>query len=120
LLTRPEDEAVLTEFYRTVRPWGWWAPIRDRVMRADPSFQPNPNFRKDCVNVVVGIVWQVSLAALPIYLVLRDWLWVGSIFTTLLITSIIIKVNWYDKLEQDERVRVSGARRVLGGPAEPV
>jgi hypothetical protein len=45
-------------------------------------------------------VWQLSLTALPIYLVLRQWSWVGAIAATLVVTSLIIKLNWYDKLEK--------------------
>lgn len=28
LLTRPEEETVLTSFYKSVRPIGWWKPVR--------------------------------------------------------------------------------------------
>jgi Na+/proline symporter len=100
LLTKPEDDATLKSFYRTVNPWGAWGPIREKVLRDDPGFTPNPNFGRDLTNVAVGIVWQLCLTALPIYLVLRQWSWVGAIAALLVITSVIIKLNWYDKLEQ--------------------
>ena len=95
-----EDEATLKQFYRTVNPWGFWGPIRAKVMQEDPSFRPNPNFKRDTSNVLVGIVWQLCLTALPIYIVLQHWSWVGAIAATLLVTSVIIKFNWYDKLEK--------------------
>ncbi len=100
LLSKPEEDAVLKHFYKTVNPWGAWGPIRDKVMQEDPTFQPNRNFRRDTTNVLVGIVWQLCLTALPIYLVLRHWSWVGGIAATLLVTTLIIKFNWYDKLEK--------------------
>ncbi len=115
-LSKPEDDAILKHFYKTVNPWGAWGPIRDKVMQEDPSFQPNRNFGRDTTNVLVGIVWQLCLTALPIYIVLRHWSWVGAIFSTLLVTSIIIKFNWYDKLEKapgpgpDRRTPVGIAR----------
>ena len=99
-LTKPEDEAVLKKFYLTVNPWGAWGPIREKVRRENPSFQPNPDFKKDCLNVAVGIVWQLCLTALPIYLVLREWSWTGGIAVVLLVTSVFLKFNWYDKLEK--------------------
>ncbi|OFZ81923.1 MAG: sodium:solute symporter [Bdellovibrionales bacterium RIFOXYD1_FULL_53_11] len=98
LLTRPEDDEVLMKFYKTVRPWGFWGPIREKVMRLDPSFEPNRNFKKDMTNVAVGIVWQLSLTALPVYLVLQNWQWFGIVLATLVATSVFIKYNWYDKL----------------------
>lgn len=100
LLSKPEDEAILKDFYRIVRPWGFWGPIRDKVQREQPTFQPNRACKRDWANVFVGIIWQLCLTALPIYLVLRSWSWVGAILVVLIITSVIIKFNWYDKLEK--------------------
>jgi hypothetical protein len=100
LLSKPEDDAILMRFYRTVNPWGAWGPIRDRVLREDPAFQPNRSCGRDCANVMVGIVWQLCLTALPIYLVLQNWSWAGAIIATLAVTTLIIKFNWYDKLEK--------------------
>ena len=52
-------------FYRTVRPWGFWKPVHDKVVAIDPSFQPNRNFRRDMVNVVVGTIWQTRCVPCP-------------------------------------------------------
>jgi hypothetical protein len=100
LLTAPEDEAVLKKFYKTVNPWGWWGPIRAKVMAEDPSFAPNRGAARDLTNVAVGIVWQLCLVTLPIYLVLRQWDWAGGIFVLLLATSLYLKFSWYDRLEK--------------------
>ena len=90
----------MKNFYKTVNPWGAWGPIRAKVMKDDPSFRPNFNMGRDLLNVVVGIVWQLSMTALPIYIVLRDWTWAGWILVSLAATSIFLKFNWYDKLEK--------------------
>jgi SSS family solute:Na+ symporter len=100
LLSKAEDDAVLKQFYRTVRPWGVWGPVREKVMQEDPAFQPNRDFGRDTTNVLVGIVWQLCLTALPIYLVLQHWSWVSAILAVLVVTTLIIKFNWYDKLEK--------------------
>jgi Na+/proline symporter len=100
LLNPPEDEAVLKKFYKTVNPWGAWGPIRAKMIAEDPGFVPNPHFKKDTVNVLVGIVWQLCLTVLPIYVVLRNWNWVGGILVLLAATTVFLKVNWYDKLER--------------------
>jgi hypothetical protein len=52
------------------------------------------------MNVAVGIVWQLCLTALPIYIVLREWPWAGGIAVVLAVTSVFLKFNWYDKLEK--------------------
>jgi SSS family solute:Na+ symporter len=101
LLTPPDDPAVVASFYRTVRPWGAWGPVRDRVMAADPRFEPNRNFRRDAFNVVIGTIWQIGLVALPIYLVMRNWVSFGAVLAIIAVTSLILKRSWYDRLEAD-------------------
>jgi Na+/proline symporter len=102
LLTEREPDAVLKRFYRQVRPWGRWGPIRDAVLAEDPSFQPNRGAVRDAVNVAVGLAWQMTLVTLPLYMVLRDmrglWLSLGA----LLATSWFLKVSWLDRLEPPE------------------
>jgi solute:Na+ symporter, SSS family len=100
LLSPPEDDAILMRFYKTVNPWGAWGPIREKVLREDPSFRPNRNMGRDSANVLVGIVWQLCLTALPIYIVLQSWSWASAIAATLAVTTLFIKFNWYDKLEK--------------------
>jgi len=62
LLTPAEDEQVLKDFYRKVRPWGFWGPILAKVRQEDPGFERNPDFWRDMFNIVVGIAWQTSLS----------------------------------------------------------
>jgi Na+/proline symporter len=94
----PEDTETLKNFYKTTNPWGFWGPIRDLVVAEDPTFKPNDAALRDSLNVVVGIVWQCCLTSLPIFIVLRNWNWAGGVFLLLAVTSIFIKLNWYDKL----------------------
>jgi solute:Na+ symporter, SSS family len=98
LTTAPEDEATLLEFYKRVNPWGFWGKIRSKAMLQDPSFVPNRNFARDSVNVMVGIVWQICLVLFPIYLVLRNGPAITAVGTVLVLTTVFIKYNWYDRL----------------------
>jgi len=100
LLTRPDDDAVLKDFYKRVRPWGFWRPVLEMVRREDPSFEPNRDFGRDMVNVAVGIVWQTTLTLIPIYLVIRGYTELGICGLLLVLTSVFLKKNWYDKLEE--------------------
>ena len=100
LCTKPEDDAILVHFYKTVRPWGAWGRIRDLVLRDDPTFQPNGDCARDWLNIAVGIVWQVSIFTTPIYLVLRNWPAFWLCFSIFAITMTFLKFNWYDKLEK--------------------
>jgi hypothetical protein len=101
LCTKPEADETLIKFYKNVRPWGAWGRIRDLVMKSDPSFQPNRDCARNWVNIVVGIVWQLSIFTTPIFLVTRNWpsFWIClSVFAA---TATFLKFNWYDKLERD-------------------
>jgi Na+/proline symporter len=100
LATEPEDEEILKKFYKTVNPWGCWGHIREKVIAADPAFVPNRDMVHDLTNVAVGIVWQLCLVTLPIYIVLQQWTVAGGILVLLAATSIHMKFRWYDRLEK--------------------
>lgn len=99
LSTAAEDDEVLISFYQKVRPWGCWGPIKAKVLLQNPDFASNHAFARDAVNIVVGMIWQISLVVLPIYLVIREMVPMAMAFAVMLLTSFILKKNWYDKLE---------------------
>ena len=103
-LTAPEDEAVLKDFYRRVRPWGFWGPILKKVQQEDPSFQRNPDFLRDMFNVVIGMIWQVSLVILPMYIVTWHLRRAALTFAVIAITSITLKLTWYNHLKDLEHI----------------
>ena len=96
------DEATLERFYLTVRPWGFWRPVHERVVAKYPQVKANGHFKRDMFNVCIGIVWQMSLTVIPMYLVIKDGMPLVSSILVLLITSLILKKNWYDKMCRDE------------------
>lgn len=94
-VTAPE---VLDHYYKQTNPWGIWGPVKERVAAAYPDFRPNCNFKRDVLNVGIGIVWQITLVTLPVYLVLMEWTPFVVSLALMLLTSWILKKNWYDKL----------------------
>ncbi len=103
LLTKPDDEAVLKDFYRRVRPWGFWGPVLKKVLAEDPGFKRNRDFLRDMFNIAVGIVWQISLVALPLYIVIQESRRAAITLAVVLGTSAILKFTWYDHLAVRER-----------------
>lgn len=97
--TQPDDMEVLKSFYKQVRPWGFWKPVLALVVAEHPDFKANRNFKRDMFNVVIGIIWQTSLVALPICLVIQEKMFVLYDTIVLITTSLILKHTWYDKLE---------------------
>jgi Na+/proline symporter len=98
-LTKPEPDEGLMRFYMQVRPWGIWKPVLKKVQRFYPDFQPNRNFKRDAFNVIIGIIWQTSLIAVPIYFVIHEFSYFAIAAGIILITSIILKFTWWNKLD---------------------
>jgi solute:Na+ symporter, SSS family len=93
------DMKVLKSFYKTVRPWGFWKPVHELVVADDPSFVANKRFKLDMFNVVLGIIAQLCLTILPMYLILGFTLPLMLTTAILIIIVIILKKTWWDKLE---------------------
>lgn len=99
LLTAPDPPEVLRDFYLKVRPWGFWGPVHAAVVADHPEIEANKDFRRDMVNVLIGIVWQTGLVAIGILIVLEDIGALAVAVGVVVVTSALLKVNWYDKLE---------------------
>ncbi|RZK68411.1 MAG: sodium:solute symporter, partial [Pedobacter sp.] len=82
-----------------VRPWGFWKPIQDMVVKDDPTFQANKNFKLDMFNVALGIVAQLCLTIFPMYLITGMFspLWITVGILTVII--FILKRTWWNRLE---------------------
>jgi SSS family solute:Na+ symporter len=96
----PTDAETLKSFYKTVRPWGFWKPIHEKVLKEDPSFVGNKNFRINAFNIVLGMIGQTCLTILPMYVVL--WLKLPLLITIgiLLVIILILKRTWWDRLNE--------------------
>jgi solute:Na+ symporter, SSS family len=95
----PTETETLKKFYSTVRPWGFWKPIHELVMKENPSFESNKRFKLDMFNVVIGIIAQCCLTILPMYIVL--WLKLPLLITViiLIVIGFILRKTWWNKLE---------------------
>jgi Na+/proline symporter len=99
-LAPPTDAAVLKSFYASVRPWGFWEPIKAQVLADNPNFQPNRNFRRNMFNVALGIVAQLCLTILPMYLLLSQTLPLLVTIGILAVVGSILKKTWWDRLTE--------------------
>lgn len=99
LATKPDDEEVLKNFYLKVRPWGFWGPIHDKVAAEYSGIERNKDFKRDMLNVAVGIIWQTALTATGIFLVIQEYTYMTMCVAVVLVTMVFLKSNWYDNLE---------------------
>jgi len=101
LLTEADELEDLKSFYRNVRPWGFWAPVAEAVLKEDPAFKTGASAIRDLSNVAVGIVWQTALVVAPVYFIIREWYAMAVAVAIASLTSYWLKKFWYDKLPND-------------------
>lgn len=99
LLTRPVEKETTLTFYTKTRPWGFWKPVIAQARVIDPLFKPNTGILRDGINVLAGIIWQMCMIIMPLYIAYRQWTTVWICLGVLLVSSFFLKKNWYDKLE---------------------
>ncbi len=98
-LTPATSMETLKAFYENVRPWGWWQPVYKALKKENVSITKNTDFISDMLNCVVGVVWQSSMILLPIYFLIRDYPKTGVALLVFVITSVILKFTWLDKVK---------------------
>ena len=101
LLTPPDDEGVLDTFYLKVRPWGFWGPVHARIAARYPDLEANRDAGRDLLNVVIGMVWQTSLVAIGIYLVIEDWTGLTVASGLASAAMAVLKFTWYDRMRDE-------------------
>lgn len=94
----PTDSATLVSFYTTVRPWGLWKPVRDMARQTQPDIVANPNFRINMFNVALGIMGQILLTLLPMYLILSKWTELIVVIALLLVIVLTMRKTWWKRL----------------------
>lgn len=103
-LSAPVDDSTLIEFYKNVRPWGWWGPVYKKARKIYPGLTKNKDLARDSINVLVGIVWQMTLITAPIYLVIRHYPGLFVSLALFVVTSVVLKFNWLDKIKDYETI----------------
>lgn len=102
-VSRPTDEAVLVEFYRNVRPFGFWEPIQGRAnLSATELNDPGESAWYTMLNVVLGCVAIFGAYVSPMYLV-GHWHTSALIWAAISAAAMIaLKFTWYDHLPEPE------------------
>ena len=96
LATAPVDKAVLTDFYKSVRPFGFWKPVREQSDAASAA-----GAALTILNVMLGMLAISGLYLAPMYLV-GHWYAQSAVWLTLAVAAIIaLRFTWYKNLEAD-------------------
>ncbi len=84
LLTPPTPRSVLSYYFRTMRPFGFWRPLESELPATECTAMRREH-RNDMITTVIALVWQVTLFLLPMQILTRNW---SGTFTTLPIFAV--------------------------------
>ena len=102
LCTRPVDEPTILNFFRRVRPHGWWGPVRARTgLTAAQLNRGQDSLRLIALNTLLGMVALFSLYLIPLYLIGHWFLWCAV--STLVCAAVVAALyyTWYRRLEDE-------------------
>ena len=71
-LTKPTDHEVLENFYRTTRPFGFWAPFK-KILPPDVRTAMQREHRNDILALPFTMLWMLTLFMLPMQLVIHTF-----------------------------------------------
>jgi Na+/proline symporter len=99
LATQPVNRDILVSFYRSVRPFGAWNPVRkESKLSAEELAVKSESVSLTIVNIILAMLAITGLYLFPMYLVghwyLNSMIWLG-----LAIAAIVaLKYTWYSNL----------------------
>jgi SSS family solute:Na+ symporter len=113
LATAPNEPETLQAFYRTVRPFGMWRPVRiacglSRRELADPAESP----WRMVGNTLIACCGVTGLYLFPMYLVGHWYGRAGVWFGVFLVAAIVLYFTWYRWLPRSETA--NGGRKAPG------
>jgi Na+/proline symporter len=99
--TQPVDRDILVSFYRSVRPFGAWKPIRkESKLSAEELAGKSESVSLTILNIILAMLAITGLYLFPMYLVghwyLKSMIWLG-----LAIAAIVaLRYTWYNNLPE--------------------
>jgi hypothetical protein len=98
-LTKPTDTNVLIAFYRTVRPFGRWGPIRAQSERTHEESSPqSENLTLAMTNVLLASIVILGCYLGPMYLV-GHWHVQATISLAVAgVAGVLLYFTWYRNL----------------------
>lgn len=99
LATRQTDRDILVCFYRSVRPFGLWKPIREESRLSSKELSAkSESISLAILNVVLGIIAISGLYLSPMYLVGHCYLYSMICFVPAFAAIVALKYTWYRNL----------------------
>ena len=101
LATQPVDRDVLVSFYRSVRPFGAWKPVRkESKLSAEELAGKSESVSLTILNIILAMLAITGLYLFPMYLV-GHWYLSSMIWLGLALAAIVaLRYTWYNNLPE--------------------
>jgi uncharacterized membrane protein YeaQ/YmgE (transglycosylase-associated protein family) len=93
-LSGPADTAVLENFYKKTRPFGFWGPFKGCLSEATRKAMTREHTH-DMIAIPFGLVWIVAMFLMPLEIIIRNWTALGWTSLFFLLSMVGLYKFWY-------------------------
>ena len=93
-------EEHIDDFYRRVRPFGFWGSIAKRALASGQSANAPLNPSLALINILIGIVATYSLYMSPIYMMGRWYAEAAICLGLFLACSVVLYFTWFKQFPE--------------------
>lgn len=97
LLTAETPREIVTRFYRTTKPFGFWGPLWKPLSAIEKTSWAREH-RFDILSTISALIWQVCLFLLPMQVLTRNWYGVIVTLPIFLGACIALYFFWWKNL----------------------
>ncbi|UCE20248.1 MAG: sodium:solute symporter [Gemmatimonadota bacterium] len=110
--TKPTNDAVLFEFYKRTRPFGFWGHIRRQIPQ-NVMEEVNKENKRDIVSTFFAVPWQVILFLTFMMVIMKRWDTVSVLFVILIALSTGLYFTWFRHLSSEVKVEAVGDEKIV-------
>ena len=101
--TKPTDDNVLFEFYKTTRPFGFWKRIRNKFPE-ELLKRIDAENRRDKRSIWLAVPWQLVLFLMWITLIMKQWIYFFDLLAVLIVLSVSLYFMWFRHLSKEVKI----------------
>ncbi len=98
----PTERSVLERFYRTTKPFGWWAPLR-KILPPQEAAAAAAEHKYDLISLPFAFFWQLTMLMLPVLLIVRQYRSAAVAAAIFGVALTGLYFFWYKKLPPPEK-----------------
>ena len=102
-LTPATPKAVLTDFYKRTRPFGFWGGIKKSIPSAALE-QVNAENRRDKISTAIAVPFQLVLFLTTMSIVFRRWDNVAVLAVALVLLGFGLYYFWFRHLSTEVKI----------------